>query len=87
MAKLTENSNAVFTYIVNNGGHVSIDEIAAAFDKTTRSIGANVTDLQKKGLVAREKVAVDGAEKPVTYVNLTADYQSVYEALPDRDVK
>lgn len=69
--KLTEMSNAVFNYVKENGGRVSIDELASALDRSTRSVGANVTDLTKKGLVIREKVNVEGAEKPVTYVQIT----------------
>lgn len=69
--KLTEKSNEVFEYVKNNGGKVSISELAAALDRTERSVGANVTDLAKKGLAVREKVEVEGEEKPVTYVVLT----------------
>lgn len=69
--KLTEKSAEVFNYCRENGGHVSIPEIANAVGRTEKSVGANVTDLQKKGLIEREKVEVEGAEKPVTYVNLT----------------
>ena len=69
--KLTEKSSEVFNYVKDNGGHVSIDEICNAIGRTARSVGANVTDLQKKSLVEREKVEVEGAEKPVVYVNLT----------------
>lgn len=73
--QLTTKSSEVFDYVKANGGHVSIDEICNAIHRETkdirRSIGANVTDLQKKGLVEREKVEVEGAEKPVVYVNLT----------------
>ena len=71
MAKLTEMSSAVFNYVKENGGRVSIDELASALDRSTRSVRANVTDLTKKGLVVREKVTVEGAEKPVTYVQIT----------------
>ena len=41
--------------------------------RAPRSINANVTDLCKKGLAEREKVEVEGKEKPVTYVCLTED--------------
>jgi predicted transcriptional regulator len=58
--KLTEKSAQVFDYIKNNGGKVSIDELATALERTSRSISANVTDLTKKGLVVREKVAGEG---------------------------
>lgn len=69
--KLTKMDSEVFNYVKNAGGHVSVDEIINAIGRKPRSIGANVTSLQKKGLVEREKVEVEGAEKPVVYVNLT----------------
>ena len=69
--KLTEKSNEVFEYVKANGGKVSIPELASALDRSERSVGANVTDLTKKELAVREKVEVEGAEKPVTYVVLT----------------
>ena len=69
--KLTDKSQEVFDYVKTNGNKVSIPELAQALDRTERSVGANVTDLTKKGLAAREKVEVEGAEKPVTYVVLT----------------
>lgn len=69
--KLTAKSSKVFDYVKSSRGRVSIDEICNAIGRTSRSVGANVTDLQKKGLVEREKVEVEGAEKPVVYVNLT----------------
>ena len=71
--KITEKSAEVFNYVKANGGRVSIDELAQATGRTTRSVGANVTDLTKKGLCVREKVDVEGQEKPVTYVCLTDD--------------
>ena len=71
--KLTEKSNEVFEYVKANGAKVSIPELAQALDRTERSVGANVTDLTKKGLAVREKVEVEGAEKPVTDVVLTED--------------
>lgn len=84
MAKLTENSSAIFNYLKENGGHVSISELATAFDRTEKSVNASVTDLTKKGLAVREKVEVEGAEKPITYANLVPDYEAVLEALPER---
>ena len=70
--KLTEKSQGVFDYIKANGGKVSIDELAAALGRTTRSVGANVTDLSKKGLVVREKVAAEDEDaKDITYAVIT----------------
>lgn len=71
--KLTEKSAEVFNYVKANGGRVALEEIANATGRTARSINANVTDLcsEKKGLCEREKVEVEGEDKPVTYVKLT----------------
>lgn len=69
--KLTEMSNEVFNYVKENGGRVSIEELANAVGRSARSVGANVTDLSKKGLVVRDKVTVEGVEKAVTYVQIT----------------
>ena len=78
--KLTQMSASVFNYVKDNGGKVSIDELVEALGRSSRSIGANVTDLTKKGLVVRDKVEVEGAEKPVTYVVLTEDGQTFVPA-------
>ena len=69
--KLTEKSQTIFEYLKNNGGRVSIDELANATGRSARSGGANVLDLQKKKLVVREKEEVEGADKPVAYAVLT----------------
>ena len=72
--KLTEKSMEVLTYVRDNGGRVSIEELAAGLNRTARSVNANVTDLcsEKKGLAIREKVAGEGEDaKPITYVVLT----------------
>lgn len=69
--QLTAKSNEVFEYLKNNGGKVSIEELANATGRSARSVGANVLDLTKKGLVVREKEEVEGAEKPVAYAVLT----------------
>lgn len=69
--KLTEKSQIVFEYLKNNGGKVSIDELANATGRSAHSVGATLLDLTKKGLVVREKEEVEGAEKPVAYAILT----------------
>ena len=80
--KLTEMSNAVYTYVKENGGKISIDELCKALDRSSRSIGANVTDLTKKKLATRVKEAVDGEDKEVTYVVLT---EEGYNFVPTED--
>lgn len=71
MRKLTEKSQTIFEYLRDNGGRVSIDELANVTGRSARSVGANVLDLQKKKLVVREKEEVEGADKPVAFVVLT----------------
>lgn len=71
--KLTAMSSEVFNYVKDNGGRVSIDELCNATGRSSRSVGANVTDLTKKKLVERDKVTVEGEEKPVTYVQITEE--------------
>jgi len=65
--KLTEKSMEVFEYVKNAGGKVSVPELAQALGRGERSIGANLTDLKKKGFGEREKVEVEGEDKAVTY--------------------
>lgn len=76
--KLTEKSMEVLNYVRENGGRVSVEELAAGLNRAPRSVNANITDLcsEKKGLAVREKVTVEGADKPVTYVVLTEAGQS-----------
>ena len=70
--KLTEKSMEVLNYVKENGGRVSIEELAAGLNRTARSVNANVTDLTKKELAAREKVKGEGEDaKDITYVALT----------------
>lgn len=69
--KLTVKSQEIFDMVKNGGGRVTVDALAEATGRTTRSVGANINDLCNKGLAAREKVAVEGQDKEVTYVVLT----------------
>ncbi len=69
--KLTEKTSEELNYVKDNGGKVSIPELVDALGRNARSVGANVTDLTKKELAVREKVEVEGEDKPITYVVLT----------------
>ena len=70
--KLTEKSMEVFNYIKENGGRVSVEELANGLGRTARSVNANVTDLAKKELAVRDKVKGEGEDaKDITYVVLT----------------
>ena len=70
--KLTEKSLNVFNYVKENGGRVTIESICEGLGLAARSINANVTDLAKKGLVIRDKVAGEGEDaKDITYAVIT----------------
>ena len=85
MAKLTEKSTEVFEYVKNAGGKVSIPELCEALNRAPRSVGANVTDLTKKGLAERQQEK-DGEEE-VTYVALVPGWEAAFDALdPKRGV-
>lgn len=75
--KLTQMSSEVLNYVKENGGRISIEELSNALGRTSRSVGANVTDLKKKGLAIREKEAGVGEDaKDITYVVLTEEGQN-----------
>ena len=82
--KLTEKSAEVFEYVKNAGGKVSVPELAQALGRSERSIGANLTDLKKKGFGEREKVEVEGEEKAVTYFVLN-DEGMAWVPTPDAE--
>ena len=82
--KLTEKSAEVFEYVKNAGGKVSVPELAQALGRSERSIGANLTDLKRKGFGEREKVEVEGEEKAVTYFVLN-DEGKAWVPTPDAE--
>lgn len=69
--KLTPMSLQVMEYVQENGGKVSIPELVETTGRVARSINASVTDLSNKELAVREKEAVEGEDKLITYVVLT----------------
>lgn len=77
---MTEKELAVFEYVKDNGGRVSIDEIADALDRTPRSINPNVNAFVTNGIAEREKVEVEGEDKPVTFVTLTDEGMAFVQA-------
>ena len=82
--KLTEKSMEVFEYVKKAGGKVSVPELVQALGRNERSIGANLTDLKKKGFGEREKVEVEGEEKAVTYFVLN-DEGMAWVPTPDAE--
>ena len=78
--KMTEKELAVFEYVKENGGRVSVDEVAEALDRTSRSINPNINAFVANGLAEREKVEVEGEDKPVTFVVLTDEGKAFLQA-------
>ena len=74
--KLTEKQTMVFNYVKENGGRVAMEELCAALGSDAKHLNPVVTGLgvkgeRAKGLLDYEKVEVEGADKPLTYVQLT----------------
>lgn len=69
---LTPLSFEVYEYVRENGKS-SLDEISEALGRTSRSVSANIRDLQTKEIAVRLKETVEGIEKPVTFVQLTEE--------------
>ena len=79
--KLTENQANVINYLRENGGKVSVPELAAGLDKTEKQIGGVRLGLVKKELITYEKVAgADG--KDLAYFVIT-DKGANYESIED----
>ena len=74
--KLTEKQTAVVNYLKENGGRVAMEELCNALHTDAKHLNPVITTLgvkgeRAKGLCDYEKIAVEGAEKPVKYVFLT----------------
>ena len=70
---LKEKTQECFDYIKANGGKVSTAELADGLGVAMSSITGRVNSLVKNGFAVREKVEVEGQDKPVTYVVLTVE--------------
>lgn len=68
---LTEKTQEALDFIKEHGGRVSTAELAEGLGVVLSSVTGRVNSLVKKELAYREKVEVEGADKPVTYVQLT----------------
>lgn len=72
MAKLTEKTFEALQYLQNNGGRAStVDMMNALGCEKIASITGRVNSLVKNELAYREKIEVEGEDKPVTFVQLT----------------
>jgi len=72
MAKLTEKTFEALEYLQNHGGRATTEEMRVALGcEKIASITGRVNSLCNKELATREKIEVEGEEKPLTYVQLT----------------
>ena len=72
--KLSEKTLEAIEYLQKHGGRATTVEMMNALGcEKIASITGRVNSLVKNGLAYREKVGVEGEEKPLTYVQLTED--------------
>ena len=72
MAKLTEKTYEALEYLQKHGGRATTVEMMAALGcEKIASITGRVNSLDRNKLAYREKVEVEGEDKPLTYVQLT----------------
>jgi predicted transcriptional regulator len=72
--KLTEKTFEALEYLQAHDGRATTEEMKTALGcEKIASITGRVNSLVKNGLAYREKVAVEGEDKPLTYVQLTDD--------------
>lgn len=71
MAKLQPKTRELFELVKANGGRMSTADIADKLGVAMNSVTGRVQSLVKNELAYRDKVEVEGAEKPVTFVQLT----------------
>lgn len=72
--KLTEKTFEALEYLQAHDGRATTEEMKTALGcEKIASITGRVNSLVKNSLAYREKVAVEGEDKPLTYVQLTDD--------------
>lgn len=70
--KLSEKTFEALEYLQANGGRATTEEMKTALGcEKIASITGRVNSLVKNELAVREKIAVEGEDKPLTYVQLT----------------
>ena len=77
MAKLSENSAKILTYIqAHDGEDFTAQDIADALEMNVKSVNGSITrGLQMKGLTEREEAVVETADgtKKVKFIRLTEE--------------
>lgn len=74
---LKEKTQEAFDFIKEHGGRVTTAELAEGLgipmNSVTGRVNALCNDKKHAALAYREKVEVEGSDKPVTYVQLTEE--------------
>ena len=81
---LKEKTQEALDFIKAHGGRVSTAELAEGLSVAVNSVTGRVNSLVKNELAYREKVEVEGEDKPVTFVQLT-EAGMAYEPTEDED--
>lgn len=68
---LKEKTLEAFNYIKEHGGRVSTAELAEGLGIPVNSVTGRVNSLVRNELAYRDKVEVEGEDKPITFVQLT----------------
>lgn len=68
---LKEKTQEAMDFIQAHGGRVTTAELAEGLGVAVNSVTGRVNSLVKNELAYREKVEVEGEDKPVTYIQLT----------------
>lgn len=84
MAQLKEKTFEALNYIKAHGGRVTTAELAEGLGVALSSITGRVNSLVKNEMAYREKVEVEGEDKPITYVQLTEEGMN-YEPAEDEE--
>lgn len=68
---LKEKTQECYDVIKAAGGRISTTDLAEELGVALNSVTGRVNSLVKNGFAVREKITVEGADKPTTYVVLT----------------
>ena len=84
--KLSEKTFEAIQYLQKQGGRATTEEMRVALNcEKIASITGRVNSLVKNNLAYREKVAVEGEDKPLTYVQLTEDGLNFVQSEDEED--
>lgn len=81
---LKEKTQEALDFIKAHGGRCTTAELAEGLSVAVNSVTGRVNSLVKNELAYREKIEVEGEDKPVTFVQLT-ETGMAYEPTEDEE--